>query len=78
MGEEESLLEAWRKLDYYLAYLSRDGEWHNLDDISRNITLDIDKVALISGFYAEFHFIEYCEAEQKVKINPEFRKIYTV
>lgn len=65
-----------KKLNEYLAYLSRDGGWHSLDDIAENISLNKEKVKLVTEFYAEFNFVTFKEAEEKTRINPNFRKLY--
>lgn len=65
-----------RKLEEYLAYLSVDGGWHSLSDVGENISLEGEKVDVITDLFAEFNFVEQREEGVKVRITPSFRKIY--
>jgi len=62
-------------LDEFLEFLAEDGEWHSLREVVLAIHLDEDKVKKIVRFFARYGFVQFNKAQNKVKIEPELRKV---
>jgi DNA-binding IclR family transcriptional regulator len=46
----------------------KNGEWHDLDEISERTRLDRFKVELVTDFLAEYNFVELDRKEQKTRL----------
>lgn len=54
----------------------KDGEWHSLDAIIKDLHLPKVKARKIFRFLLEFGFVVFDEGERKVRIDLEFQKFY--
>jgi len=59
----------------YVAELLRDGRWHHIRAIARELNQPEQKINRILKFCAEFDFVVFDETGNKVKIDERFRKI---
>ena len=48
--------------------LLKDGEWHNLNEITEKSTLPHSKAELIVTFLAEYNFVELNEDNKQVRL----------
>jgi hypothetical protein len=55
-------------------WLLRDGEWHNLKEITENIALSKFKVEIAINFLGEYDFIQLNEKEEKIRLQPSILK----
>ncbi len=54
----------------------KDGEWHSLDAVFKELHLPKVKARKILQFLLEFGFVVFNEEERKVRIDLEFQKFY--
>ena len=54
-----------------------DGKWHNLGDIRQQTYLASEEMMEIADFLAKYGFAEVDNSNQRVKINPAFKRILT-
>jgi hypothetical protein len=54
-----------------------DGKWHDLGDIRQQTYLTSDEMMEIANFLAKYGFAEVDTGNQRVKINPAFKRILT-
>jgi len=57
------------KIDEILDLL-KNGRWHALKEISEKTLLHENKIELLTGFLAEFNFIELNTKEHKTRLTP--------
>lgn len=50
--------------------LLKNGEWHDLEEISKRTRLDKFKVELLTNFLAEYNFVELDKKEQRTRLTP--------
>ena len=50
--------------------LLKDGNWHDLKEITEKLSLDELKVELITNFISKYNFAELNKNGQKVKLRP--------
>jgi DNA-binding IclR family transcriptional regulator len=53
-----------------ILYLLKDGEWHELKEITKKVALPQFKVELAVNFLEEYDFIQLNESVRKVKLQP--------
>jgi len=58
--------------------LLRDGEWHNLEDVSKDLKLTPEKLQQIIQFLKSLDLIKLDEKEQKAQINTELKQLITL
>ena len=56
-------------IDYVFDAL-KNGEWHNLNEISEKTRLPKLKIELLTSFLAEYDFVEVDKKEQKTRLTP--------
>lgn len=66
----------WREKHPLLAIdeileLLKNGDWHELKEISNKTHLHKSKVELITSFLAEYDFLELDKKEKKIKLSPQ-------
>jgi len=49
----------------------RNGEWHELKEVSSRTRLQEFKVELITNFLAEYNFLKLDKKNRKVKLSPQ-------
>jgi len=54
----------------------KDGEWHNLTDISDQIEVQTDKLDEFLQFLSKQCIIEYEDKTHRVKITPEWQNLF--
>jgi hypothetical protein len=57
-----------------ILWLLRDGEWHDLKEITKNIELSEFKVEIAVNFLGEYDFIQQNEKTRKIKLQPSILK----
>jgi len=50
--------------------LLKNGEWHDLKEISERARLARSKVQLLTNFLAEYNFVELDKKEQRTRLTP--------
>jgi len=55
--------------------LLRDGEWHNLEDVSKDLKLTPEKLQQIIQFLKSLELIELDEKQQKAQINTDLKQL---
>jgi DNA-binding IclR family transcriptional regulator len=60
-------------IDEFL-WLLKDGEWHNLEEITEKLALPKNKAELAVSFLAEYDFIQLDKNTEKVKLQPSTLK----
>ena len=51
-------------------WLLKDGNWHNIEEITKNIALTKPKTEMVISFLEEYDFIQLNEQTTKIKIQP--------
>ena len=51
--------------------LLKNGEWHELKEITDKTRLQELKVEIITSFLAEYDFLEFDKKEKKIKLSPQ-------
>ena len=51
-----------------ILWLFRDGEWHDLKEITENIALSKFKVEIAVNFLGEYDFIQLNEEAKKIRL----------
>ena len=59
-------------IEKFLAIL-KDGEWHDLTDLSNQITVQTDKLTEFAHFLSKKGLIVYEEKTSRIKIKPEWQ-----
>jgi len=49
--------------------LLKDGEWHNLGEITKKLASHKFRMEMIVSFLSDYGFIEFDKKDQKVKLN---------
>jgi DNA-binding IclR family transcriptional regulator len=57
--------------------LLRDGEWHNLQDLAKNLKLNQQELHEIIQFLQNLDLIRIDEKQQKAQINIELKRLIT-
>jgi len=65
VGKGKGLLAIDEILD-----LLKNGEWHGVKEIADRVQLRELKVELITGFLAEYDFLEVDKKEKRIKLSP--------
>ena len=55
--------------------LLKDGEWHNLTDLSDQINVQIDKLTEFLQFLSKHGIIYYDNKAHRIKIEPEWQNL---
>lgn len=50
--------------------LLKDGKWHNLEEIARNLRSNEIKTQIVVRFLSSYDFIEFDEKRHQVKLRP--------
>jgi len=58
--------------------LLKDGEWHNFQDLARNLKLNQQKLREIIQFLLSLDLIKLDEKQQKARINTDLRQLITL
>jgi hypothetical protein len=53
----------------------KDGEWHNLNDLSNQIQVQTDKLTEFSQFLSKQGIITYEDKTHRIKIEPEWQNL---
>jgi hypothetical protein len=53
----------------------KDGEWHDLTDLSNQIKVQTDKLTEFSHFLSKKGLITYEEKTHRIKIEPEWQNL---
>lgn len=53
-----------------ILHVLKNGEWHNLEEISQKARLSKSKIELITNFLAEYNFIELDKKEERTRLTP--------
>ena len=56
--------------------LMKDGRWHNLIEIAKNMQLSESKVEKNVHFFANANFATFNQKTKKVKLDPELCQLY--
>lgn len=57
-----------------ILWLLRDGEWHDLYQITENIELSEFKVEMAVNFLGKYDFIKLNEKARKIRLQPSIRE----
>ncbi|HDQ05674.1 MAG TPA: hypothetical protein ENN36_02990 [Candidatus Bathyarchaeota archaeon] len=60
-----------------ILWLLKDGEWHDLEEITENLALPKDKAELAISFLTEYDFIQLNKNTKKVKLHPSTLEFLT-
>jgi len=52
----------------------KDGEWHDLEEVTKKVALPKFKVELAVNFLEEYDFIQLNESARKIKLQPAILK----
>lgn len=52
----------------------KDGDWHSLPEVAKQLTLDNEKASHIFSFLAEYKFITIGESGLNGRMNARFKK----
>lgn len=63
-------------LDKILELLG-DGEWHNLEEINKEVRLQKDNLEEIIGFFAEYRFVQLDKERRRVKLTSPVLEFFT-
>ena len=55
--------------------LLKDGEWHNLKDLAKNLKLNQEKLQKIIQFLKNLDLIKLDEKHEKALINPHLKRL---
>ena len=62
-----------------IVWLLKDGEWHDLKEITEKITLPKYKTEIAVSFLGEYDFIQFNEKDRKVRLQPAIHEfIYEI
>ena len=53
-----------------ILWLLKDGKWHKLEEITRNLALPKIKAELAVSFLAEYDFIQLNKTSRRAKLQP--------
>jgi hypothetical protein len=53
----------------------KDGEWHNIPELAKQIEIPADKLTEFSQFLSKQGIIEYEDQTQRIKIKPEWKEL---
>ena len=53
-----------------ILWLLRNGEWHDLQEISENVALSKFKVEIAFDFLLEYNFIQLKEKARRIRLQP--------
>jgi hypothetical protein len=53
----------------------KDGEWHNIPELAKQIEIPADKLTEFSQFLSKQSIIEYEVQTQRIKIKPEWKEL---
>ena len=51
-----------------------DGDWHEIEEITRKIRISHEEVKEITGFLNKYGFAQV-KGERRIKLNPEFLRL---
>jgi hypothetical protein len=57
-----------------ILWLLRDGEWHDLKEITENVAWSKFKVKIAINFLGEYDFIQLNKKEEKIRLQPSILK----
>lgn len=57
-----------------ILWLLKDGEWHDLKEITEKISIPIFKAELAISFLSEYDFIQFNKTARKVRLQPSMRE----
>jgi DNA-binding IclR family transcriptional regulator len=64
------------KLDEFISFLARAGDWCSLTEVAEATRLSEDKVERIARSFAEANFAEFDEQLRRVKLGSLLRDLY--
>jgi len=64
------------RVDDFFEYLAKDGKWHSVNELATITQMEEHRVEEIAQFFAHYSFIQINSVKNKVKIDPELRKIF--
>ena len=56
----------------------KDGKWHNLEEVNRDMGLPEDTLEEIIGFFAKYRFIQLDRKQRRVKLTSLVLKFLTI
>ena len=59
-----------------ILWLFRDGEWHDLKEITENIALSKFKVEIAVNFLGEYDFIQLNEVAKKIRLQSSILEFF--
>lgn len=63
-------------IEEFLMYLSNDGGWYSIKELSEKFKLEGSKIKEIGGFFASYDFVDVKGDTEYIRIDPEIRKLY--
>ena len=63
-------------LDEFLEFL-KDGKWHTLEEINKEVGLTEDKLEEVIGFFAEYKFVQLDRKRRRAKLTPSVLEFFT-
>ena len=55
----------------------KDGKWHTLKEINKEVGLTEDKLEAIVGFFAEYKFVQLDRKRRRAKLTPSVLEFFT-
>jgi len=55
--------------------LLEDGEWHDVNDVSRELGLNVKKLRALLDFLARHDIVRLSDDRQRVRVDPDFKRL---
>lgn len=52
----------------------RDGDWHEIGDITQRLQIEEPQVELISSFLATYDFLEFDHKSKRIRLSPQLQR----
>lgn len=69
------MIENMRKPVRLVLKLLSDGEFHRIDDISRDLNVPVEFVIKVSRFLEKWSFAELNDERRRIRLKPDFLKL---
>jgi len=55
--------------------LLEDGEWHDVNDVSRELGLNVKKLRALLDLLARHDIVRLSDDRQRVRVDPDFKRL---
>jgi len=55
--------------------LLEDGEWHDINDVSRELGLNVKKLRALLDLLARHDIVRLSDDRQRVRVDPDFKRL---